>query len=243
MFETAAERLGLTLDRRLPAAARAGVRRPRPLGQGRAQPALERPEVHLRGRRSRCGCRRRRTAGAELTVTRHRHRHPRARAAAPLRALPPRHGRPVPHPRGVRHRPGAGLRARRACTAAGCSVRERARARARRSRCGCRSATRTCPPSRSPRRASEHVRGRRGGGRRASSPRRTHWIDAGRRRPRPAPRRRHRHRPAAGPRRRRQRRHPGVRRRAAAPRTTPCRPPSTASTGSSRPGRCRPTWC
>ena len=48
---------------RLPAAARAGLRRPRDVGQDRPEPALQRAEVHVRGRRD--GARRRpRTARA-----------------------------------------------------------------------------------------------------------------------------------------------------------------------------------
>ena len=50
MFDSAVERAGLTLHGRLPAAARAGLRRPRDVGQDRAQPGLQRPEVHVRGR-------------------------------------------------------------------------------------------------------------------------------------------------------------------------------------------------
>ena len=79
MFATAADRAGLQLDRRLPAAARAGVRRPRPVGQDRAQPAVQRLEVHVRRaaitvRLPRPG------GGAELEVDRHRHRHPARRS-------------------------------------------------------------------------------------------------------------------------------------------------------------------
>ncbi len=112
MFETAAERLGLKLERRVPAAAAAGVRRPRPLGQGRAQPPVQRHEVHLRGRGHRAALGHRQ--GPRAQRDRHRHRDPGARAAAPVRALPPGQRGQVPHPRGVRHRPRPGLRARRA---------------------------------------------------------------------------------------------------------------------------------
>ena len=61
---------------RLPTLASRRPRRPRDVGEDRSQPALERAQVHVRGRRSRSGC------GAtsddvELTVTRHRHRHRR----------------------------------------------------------------------------------------------------------------------------------------------------------------------
>ena len=47
---------------RLPAAARAGLRRPRDVGEDRPQPALERLQVHLRGRASRVALRARRRA-------------------------------------------------------------------------------------------------------------------------------------------------------------------------------------
>ena len=52
------------------------------------------------------------------TVERHRRRGARRRAAAPVRALPPRRGPRRALRRGQRHRPGAGARARRRCTAA-----------------------------------------------------------------------------------------------------------------------------
>ena len=100
-------------DGGLPAAGRAGVRRPGDVGEGRPQPALQRLQVHLRRRRSPSRC-----AGdggtAVLTVTdtgigipadelprlfERFHRVPRARGA---------------HPRGQRHRPGAGAGAGRA---------------------------------------------------------------------------------------------------------------------------------
>ncbi len=55
MFESAVERAGLGADDRLPAAARAGLRRPRDVGEDRAQPALQRAEVHVRRAGSRCG--------------------------------------------------------------------------------------------------------------------------------------------------------------------------------------------
>ena len=92
IFRSAIERAGLRLDGRLPAAARAGVRRPRDVGEDRPQPALQRLQVHLRGRRSRRAARGRR-ARVELVGARHRHRHPRRGAAAPVRALPPRRRR------------------------------------------------------------------------------------------------------------------------------------------------------
>ena len=67
VFRSAVERAGLRFDRRLPAAARAGLRRPGHVGEGRPQPAVQRPEVHLRAARSPSGCGRW-TARAVLTV-------------------------------------------------------------------------------------------------------------------------------------------------------------------------------
>ena len=83
------ERAGLAPGRGLPAAARAGLRRPRHVGEDRPQPPLQRLQVHLRRARSPSACAWRR-AHVELDGPRHRHRHPRRRAAARLRALPPR---------------------------------------------------------------------------------------------------------------------------------------------------------
>ena len=48
-FRSAMERAGLSLRSRLPAAARAGARRPRNVGKDRPQPAVERFQVHARG--------------------------------------------------------------------------------------------------------------------------------------------------------------------------------------------------
>ena len=68
--ESAVESAGLDAGRRLPAAARADLRRPRDVGEDRAQPALQRAEVHasrarsasaLRGEARRGGAHRRRT--------------------------------------------------------------------------------------------------------------------------------------------------------------------------------------
>ena len=76
VFRSAVERAGLRLRGGLPAAARAGVRRPRHVGEGRPQPAQQRAEVHLRRRASGSAC------GAEDGQRgghRRRHRHRRAR--------------------------------------------------------------------------------------------------------------------------------------------------------------------
>ena len=53
----AIERVGPAAHRRLPAAGRAVLGRPGDVGEDRAQPAVERPEVHLRRAASRCGSR------------------------------------------------------------------------------------------------------------------------------------------------------------------------------------------
>ena len=71
------------------AARRAGLRRSRHVGEDRPQPALERLQVHVRGRDRGVGSR---ATGTQVRPggARHRHRHPGRRAAAPLRAVPPR---------------------------------------------------------------------------------------------------------------------------------------------------------
>ena len=108
------------------AAARAGLRRPRHVGEDRPQPALQRLQVHLRGRdrastSATVGRRQlRRADGA-----RHRHRHPAARAAAPVRALPPRRGRPGPHATRAPASASRWCRSWSSCTAATIAVGER----------------------------------------------------------------------------------------------------------------------
>ena len=57
MFESAVERAGPDARDRLRALARPGLRRSRDVGQDRAQPALQRAQVHLRGRDRACGWR------------------------------------------------------------------------------------------------------------------------------------------------------------------------------------------
>ena len=68
IFRSAIERAGLALRRRLPAAAGAGLRRPRHVGEDRPQPALQRLQVHLRGRDRASRSRPRRTAASSSTV-------------------------------------------------------------------------------------------------------------------------------------------------------------------------------
>ena len=56
-FRSACERAGLRLDVDCPPLPRAGLRRPRDVGEDRPQPALERLQVHLRGRDRACALR------------------------------------------------------------------------------------------------------------------------------------------------------------------------------------------
>ena len=132
-FRSAVERGGVRVRRRLPAAAGAGLRRSGHVGEDRPQPALERLQVHARGRdrASRCA----RAGGrVELRVTRH------GRRASPTHELPRLFERfhrvedaRGAHARGLGHRPRAGA-------GAGQAARRRDRAsratsaRARRSR-------------------------------------------------------------------------------------------------------------
>ena len=96
VFRSAVERAGLRLRRRLPAAGRAGLRRPRHVGEDRPQPALQRVQVHLRGRDRRRAARR--TATPRPDGPRHRHRHPGRGAPAPVRAVPPGRAARAPAP-------------------------------------------------------------------------------------------------------------------------------------------------
>ena len=109
--------------------------RSRDVGEDRAEPALERLQVHLRGRASRSRSARA-VACAELTVRDTGFGHPGRRAAACLRALPPRRG----HARAARTRAAASAwrwcRNSCGCMAATIARRER-EARAHRSSCGC----------------------------------------------------------------------------------------------------------
>ena len=92
--------------RRLPAAARTGLRRPGHVGEDRPQPALERVQVHVRRSRSLWKLRvARRSRRARRR--RHRRRHSGSRPAAHVRAVPSRQGRAGADPRRHRHRPGA----------------------------------------------------------------------------------------------------------------------------------------
>ena len=78
LFRSAIERAGHAADCRLPAAARAGVRGPRDVGEDRPQSPLERLQVHPRGRdRGHSALRRR---GSSCAVARHRDRASRRRS-------------------------------------------------------------------------------------------------------------------------------------------------------------------
>ena len=146
------------LRRRLRAIGRAGVRRPRHVGEDRSQPAVQRLQVHPATARSAWPaaarraqrCSPSRDTGIGI---------PRRGAAAPLRALSPRRGRA----RAARTKaPASVLRWSRnscSCTAAAwrCTA---AAARAPPSVCTFRSVTRTCRPSASARGSSgTHARG------------------------------------------------------------------------------------
>ena len=82
-----ARRAALVVD--CPPLPRAGLRRPRDVGEDRPQPPLQRLQVHLRGR-DRGRAARARGERVELAVRDTGTGIPAERAAAPLRALPPR---------------------------------------------------------------------------------------------------------------------------------------------------------
>ena len=105
MFDSAVERAGLTLTIDCPPLRRAGLRRPRDVGEDRHEPALQRVEVHVRGRRHGARCEPI-DGAARADGHRHRHRHRAGRPGAPVRALPP--GRRAPA-RAPTRAPGIGL--------------------------------------------------------------------------------------------------------------------------------------
>ena len=238
MFESAVERRGARARGRLPAAARAGLRRRGDVGEDRPEPALERAEVHVRGRghgaRSREAGRRRRARRSPTPAS----ASPR-RAGAAVRALPPRARRALAQPRGLGHRPGA--RGRAAGLHGGeVAVRERA---------GRGQHVHGAVPfgSRAPARRPASCRAARrrptAAARRRGLPRRGDALagpDAGRRRvstASAAP-----GSPAADPRRRRQRRHARVRRVAARRRLRAWRRPRDGADGARAGARAtRPT--
>ena len=77
VFRSATERAGLRLDIDRRTAARAGVRRSRHVGDGGAQPPLQRVQVHLRRRDRGRGAPERGWHRRRARSARHRHRHPR----------------------------------------------------------------------------------------------------------------------------------------------------------------------
>ena len=91
-FRSAIERAGLALRGRLPAARRAGLRRPRHVGEDRPQPALERLQVHVRGRDRGLAVAPRRRRAAELPVADTGVGIPAEELPHAVRALPPRRG-------------------------------------------------------------------------------------------------------------------------------------------------------
>ena len=96
-FRSAIERAGLSLRIDCPPLPAAGLCRPRHVGEGRPQPALQRVQVHVRRRDRREDPADSRRQGGRGRGARHRHRHTGGRAAAPVRALPSRRGRARPH--------------------------------------------------------------------------------------------------------------------------------------------------
>ena len=145
VFRSAVERAGLAIRGRLPTAGRARLHRPRHVGAGRPQPAVQRAEVHLRAARSPSGCARS-TAPRVLTVSDTGTGIPAAELPAAVRALPPGGDGPRPLGRGQRDRPGHGARAGRPARR---HDRRRAAppASAPPSPSPCRWAPRTCPPT------------------------------------------------------------------------------------------------
>ena len=129
------------VHRGLPAARRTGVPGPRDVGEGDAEPALQRAEVHLRRLHHRPGGPRGRRRGGH----RHRHRHwsARRRDAAALRALSPHRDRRAPGPTRAAESGWPWSRNWSDCTV-GPSPRTAGRARERPSPSACRSARPTC---------------------------------------------------------------------------------------------------
>ena len=105
IFRSACETGGAVPDRRDARIGDAGPCRPRDVGEDRPQPAVERLQVHLRGRDPGFPPARRGIRGPARRG--HRHRHSRGRASPPVRALPSHRRRARADPRGHRDRPRA----------------------------------------------------------------------------------------------------------------------------------------
>ena len=126
---------------RLPAAARAGLPRPRHVGEGGAEPAQQRAQVHLRRFHPHRRARRGRPGGGH--DRRHRHRRPPAGDTPVVRAVSPHRERPRPLKRGQRHRPGPGAGAHPAARRHD----QRSQRRGRRHHVHRPPALRSCPPA------------------------------------------------------------------------------------------------
>ena len=99
------ERAGLRLVVDCPPLARAGVRRPRHVGEDRPQPALQRVQVHVRGRdRGRAACTRAARSSSRCATPAS---DPGGRAAAVFERFHRVEGARGAHARGHRHRPRA----------------------------------------------------------------------------------------------------------------------------------------
>ena len=111
-FRSAMERAGLEFDVESSAAREPVYRRSGHVGEDRAQPALQRVQVHAARRESRCASREpTRHACSKLSDT--GVGSAGSRDAAAVRAVPSRRGHAGAHARGLRHRPGAGAGARK----------------------------------------------------------------------------------------------------------------------------------
>ena len=102
----AAEAKGIALDRRIGDAARALRRRRRPPAAGDLEPAVERDQVHARGRPRRAGRRVPTSKQVDRRGARHRLRHRARLQAVRVRSLSPAGQQQPAHARRAGHRPG-----------------------------------------------------------------------------------------------------------------------------------------